>query len=160
MEWELVASLRAGSLCGFGERPRGRYRLEWSQTCSTVDLAVKHLCLMLICKGESSHVVIGLEGVKEGHVLVVVESLIEFLFPDDTLSIEKVDDAEKEGIAGLNQGDGSEDTGICPLGRIWVGDIESCDGGGDDASVRRGEEPFDCCLVLWVVECDAGHPFS
>lgn len=69
----------------------------------------------------------------------------------------KVDDAEKEGIAGLNQGDGSEDTGICPLGRVWVGDIESCDGGGDDASVGRGEEPLDCCLVLWVIEGDAGH---
>lgn len=57
----------------------------------------------------------------------------------------------------MNQGDGSEDTGICPLRRVWVGDIESCDGGGDDPSVRRGEEPLDCCLVLWVVECDAGH---
>lgn len=57
----------------------------------------------------------------------------------------------------MNQGDGTEDACICPLIWVWVGDIKPCNGGGDDAGVGRGEEPLDGCLILRVVEGDAGH---
>ena len=69
--WRLPASRR--KRCGLG--------LLASTLFSFRHFLEERLCLLFICKGETSKAVFELEGVKERPVLVVCEPVVDFLVP-------------------------------------------------------------------------------
>lgn len=151
VHWDLVAALSSSRLARFCQCTCRRDGFEWSQSCSSKHFSIKYVCFVLIRKRESSDMVIGLEGMKEGSVLRVYKPLVEFLLPNDSLSIQEVNYTKVERVAGLDQGDGAKDARVGPLIWVWVGDVKSCHCCCDDPGVRQGQEPFNGCLVLGVV---------
>lgn len=88
---------------------------------SSGNLCVKYIGIFQIRKRQSSHVFISGKRVKERGMLDELESVVEFLFPDDTLMMYQVNDANVERVRFLvfEERNSAPDIGVGPL--VWVG---------------------------------------
>jgi hypothetical protein len=87
--------------------------------------------------------------VEEGAVLVVLEAIVEFVFPDDAAGALEIDDLEVESCLGevADESDGAFYASVAPLGWGWMGSIDAAYGCGDDLVVGGRDGGLDLGLV-------------
>ena len=108
-------------------------------------------CLFLVDEGQAGHTLFELEGMEEGSVLVVLESVIYFLIPDNASVCRRdIDKFDPEGISDkvVRQNDSALESRVGPS-IIFVGKshIESRDGDSLDFVGSLGNRSLDSLLV-------------
>ena len=124
-----------------------------------INFLLELLCLFLICKAETRETVLELESVEERPVLIVGESVVDLLIPQNTTicggDVYKLDEVRvAHKIIGEDRSALQASVGPS-VAVVWVSNVELGNGDGVDfvGSLRYGT--LDSLLV--VVREDGGH---
>jgi len=116
-----------------------------------VHLLPKLLCLLLISKAQPEQTFLALEAVEESPVLVILESVVDLLVPDDAaVRAADVDQLDPERVAHQVVGEdgGTLQAGVGPSLRVGQGDVELSNGNCVDFVARFGDGALDGLLVV------------
>lgn len=103
-----------------------------------------------VFKQQAHQAVFCFESVEKLTILVVFEVDVQFLVPYDTSGANNVDQFKEESVAYeiIHQSNCAVQISVLPLGRVWVGYVESSDGGVDDLVGGLWDVTFDFVLIF------------